>query len=348
MTVHLIDRPAGSSPPAHPAADAQPVPSSTSPHGEVELRTTDPQTAYDALTAIFGDGVRVSGLRPGDPVRLRRADLGQVALITLTSPAELEWSCEPADRLLISQPVHGVQHRVLAGVEHRIGPGEVAVAPPDRPFHGHNHDLSTRSVSIDLELVAATAANDPERPPAIAALFTDATPLSGAAAERWRQIVDCVRQQAAASAPADGPDLLRQGAASFLSAAAVELFARGPVGRPQLADRTDATPVTLERALRFIEANAARDITVQDVAVAAHVTVRAVQLAFQRHLDTTPMRYLRTVRLDRVREDLRAADPSQGDTVSGVAARWGFYSPGRFSAAYRRRFGETPRATLHG
>jgi len=31
---------------------------------------------------------------------------------------------------------------------------------------------------------------------------------------------------------------------------------------------------------------------------AAHVTVRAVQLAFRRHLDTTPMAYLRRVRLE--------------------------------------------------
>ena len=54
--------------------------------------------------------------------------------------------------------------------------------------------------------------------------------------------------------------------------------------------------------------------------VAAHVTIRAVQLAFRRHLDTTPADYLRRVRLDRARHDLIAADPAR-DSITAVAYR---------------------------
>jgi AraC family transcriptional regulator, ethanolamine operon transcriptional activator len=32
--------------------------------------------------------------------------------------------------------------------------------------------------------------------------------------------------------------------------------------------------------------------------------------------------------------------------VTAVATRWGFYHFGRFSAAYRRLFGEVPSATI--
>lgn len=78
---------------------------------------------------------------------------------------------------------------------------------------------------------------------------------------------------------------------------------------------------------------------------AAHVSVRALQLAFRRHLDTTPMAYLRRVRMDRVRADLTAADPAS-TSVTTVTARWGFYAAGRFSADYRSAFGEYPRDTL--
>jgi AraC-like DNA-binding protein len=35
-------------------------------------------------------------------------------------------------------------------------------------------------------------------------------------------------------------------------------------------------------------------------------------------------------------------------TISSVAARWGFVHPGRFAAAYRRRFGVSPSATVRG
>jgi transcriptional regulator GlxA family with amidase domain len=74
---------------------------------------------------------------------------------------------------------------------------------------------------------------------------------------------------------------------------------------------------------------------------------RAVQYMFRRHLDTTPMAYLRRIRLDRAHRDLLAADPSH-DTVSAIATRWGFAHTGRFSQVYRAEFGESPSVTLHG
>ena len=52
-------------------------------------------------------------------------------------------------------------------------------------------------------------------------------------------------------------------------------------------------------------------------------------------------------RLARAHEDLRGADPTRGDTVTAIAARWGFLHFGRFAAEYRRAYGQTPRTTLH-
>ncbi|MCV7021542.1 helix-turn-helix transcriptional regulator [Mycolicibacterium aichiense] len=84
-----------------------------------------------------------------------------------------------------------------------------------------------------------------------------------------------------------------------------------------------------------------------DIAAAINVTPRAVQYMFRRHLDTTPMAYLRRVRLDRAHRDLLAADPAH-DTVSAIATRWGFAHTGRFSQVYRAEYGESPSVTLHG
>jgi transcriptional regulator GlxA family with amidase domain len=113
-------------------------------------------------------------------------------------------------------------------------------------------------------------------------------------------------------------------------------------------DRTDATPTTLRRAIAFIEARAGDDIGLAGIAGAALVTPRAVQIAFRRYRDTTPMAYLRRVRLDRAHEQLRAAAPGRGASVTTVAARWGFASPSRFTAHYRAVYGELPSHTLHG
>jgi transcriptional regulator GlxA family with amidase domain len=114
---------------------------------------------------------------------------------------------------------------------------------------------------------------------------------------------------------------------------------------PTIEDRHDAHPANLRRALTFIDENADRGITPTDIALAARVTIRAVQLAFRRHLDTTPTAYLRRVRLDRAHRQLLAADPAV-TTVSSVAMRWGFASHSSFTAQYRATYGVAPSGTL--
>ena len=93
--------------------------------------------------------------------------------------------------------------------------------------------------------------------------------------------------------------------------------------------RADAHPNTLRRAVAFVDENAHRDISVADIARAAFVTTRAIQLAFRRHPDMTPRQYLRRVRLAGVHTDLLAADPDT-TTVIESAARWGFANYSRF------------------
>ena len=103
----------------------------------------------------------------------------------------------------------------------------------------------------------------------------------------------------------------------------------------------------LRRALAFIHDNAQTDIGLNDIAAVVGVTPRSVQYLFRRHLDTTPLEYLRRVRLDYAHRDLLAADPSV-DTVTAIAERWGFSHAGRFSIAYKQVFGTKPSRTLRG
>ncbi len=108
-----------------------------------------------------------------------------------------------------------------------------------------------------------------------------------------------------------------------------------------------AQPHTLRRAIAFIHENAHLDIGLSDIAAAIGVTPRSVQYTFRRHLGTTPLEYLRRVRLDRAHRDLQAADPAV-DTVMEIAGRWRFGHPGRFSMAYTEAFGTPPSRTLRG
>jgi len=56
------------------------------------------------------------------------------------------------------------------------------------------------------------------------------------------------------------------------------------------------------------------------------------------------MRYLQGARFDKVHEALSGVE--QTDSISSIALRWGFGHLGRFSVAYRKRYGESPSQTL--
>lgn len=100
------------------------------------------------------------------------------------------------------------------------------------------------------------------------------------------------------------------------------------------------------RVRDFIEACPERPMTIQSLAREAGVSVRSLQESFRQEFRTSPIRHLREVRLDRVRDDLVAARDVPGERVTPVAARWGFTHMSRFAAAYRAKFGESPSATL--
>ena len=111
------------------------------------------------------------------------------------------------------------------------------------------------------------------------------------------------------------------------------------------AETFAAQPQSLRRAIAFIDDNAHLDIQLIDIAAAIGVTPRTVQYTFRRHLGTTPLEYLRRVRLHRAHHDLQVADPAV-DTVMAIAGRWRFSHPGRFSMAYKKAFGHPPSRTL--
>lgn len=101
----------------------------------------------------------------------------------------------------------------------------------------------------------------------------------------------------------------------------------------------------LRKALDLLAAEARAEYTVPDLARAVHVGVRALELAFRRELDQTPLHYVQQRRLERAHDELSGLGPSD-TTVTEVALRWGFPHLGRFAARYRDRFGELPSETL--
>ncbi|MBT9494232.1 MAG: AraC family transcriptional regulator [Paucibacter sp.] len=110
-------------------------------------------------------------------------------------------------------------------------------------------------------------------------------------------------------------------------------------GSPRDAHMATLQPRSLSRALDYIDANAQSDILLADIAAAACVSVSSLLRQFNEHMGQSPIAFLRQVRLDRARAELRQGDAG---LVRDLAQRWGFQSAGKFSQAYLRRFGERP------
>ncbi|GAB3938340.1 helix-turn-helix transcriptional regulator [Micromonospora vulcania] len=197
---------------------------------------------------------------------------------------------------------------------------------------------------LDLGVLAQVAAAAPARRPG-QIRFTDLGPAATALARQWRNTTSYITDVVLTNPIASAQPLVIGNAARMLAAAALTVFPNTAVTDPTIEDRRDASTATLRRAITFMDEHADRDISAADIANAAAVSVRAVQLAFRRHLGTTPMAYLRRIRLDRAHHDLVRADPHR-DTVSAIASRWGFANHSRFTARYHASYGVPPRETL--
>jgi AraC-like DNA-binding protein len=102
-------------------------------------------------------------------------------------------------------------------------------------------------------------------------------------------------------------------------------------------------PRDVRRATDYIHANLAQPISLADLVSVSGVAGRTLLKHFRDVHGVSPMRYLRSLRLERVRAELAAGTPHP---VGTVALRWGFEHPGRFSVEYRSRYGESPSTTL--
>jgi AraC-like DNA-binding protein len=175
--------------------------------------------------------------------------------------------------------------------------------------------------------------------------FGDLGPRSESAARQWRSLASYVHGNLAANASLESPLVMAQ-LIDIVAATALTVFPNTAMYVTEAPGPGRVTPAALRRAITYIDTYAHQPITLADIAAAAGTTGRAVQSAFRRHRDTTPTQYMRRVRLDGAHRDLRSADPSRGDTVAAIAARWGFSPATRFNNVYREQFGVLPSQTL--
>lgn len=101
----------------------------------------------------------------------------------------------------------------------------------------------------------------------------------------------------------------------------------------------------ISHAVELLRSDPGHPWTAGELAAAISVSTRSLHDGFRRSMGTSPLAYLRELRLHAVHDELAIAEPGS-IRVTDVAARWGFVHMGRFAATYRRQFAELPSDTL--
>lgn len=305
-----------------------------------EFSTTDPELAREFLNQTYGMQVLVSNREGMTRLAATVTDAGPFTVSDMTLPGDLTFGITGSDTVSIDTVIAGTVQVDRAKDTNRYQPGDVMLGSwPQASFTSRTHRVRGRALTLPVSLLYTVAGRAPSAP----LRFVSPRPASAADRTRWTSATGYIDTLLAS--PAAASPLIIGSAARLLAATVLVAFPNSWDTDPAARDRTDASTATLRLAIAFIDEHAARDISVADVAAAAHVTIRAVQIAFRRHYGTTPAGYLRRVRLDRARQDLLAADPAR-ESVTAVAYRWGFASPGQFTAAYQQAYGVTPDQTL--
>jgi AraC-like DNA-binding protein len=318
------------------------------PYRRLTLTTSDPDEAHAHLRTTYADhSVRLSGNVSEFRFRHDIIDGGGFSVANYHHSMRCSVRTVPMEQVIVGQMIGG-RLDVLAGREQlRPDVGEVFLFPPSVGLAVEWDDFRAGLVGLELRVLERVAV-EMFGAPALRGVRFEAHHLAVPDRVRhWQGLVRYLYRDVLLSPFAARSPLIHSQVTRLLAATVLETFPNtAGAGRPENPGLADAGAV--RRAMAFIEERAGDPITLTDIADAARLSPRALQAAFRRHLDTSPMAHLRSVRMEGAHRDLLEAQPVAGFTVARIAARWGFAHHGRFSAQYRARYGRPPSQAAGG
>jgi AraC-like DNA-binding protein len=314
-----------------------------------QVSITDSADADEFLEDAYGVPLRLSRRQAacyeGALIDHKRMSVGPFVIDEAYVAGDLEARPDPFNKLLAIWTTNGRVRSECNGKVVEAHAGDIAVlSQPHLPYHARSQDARATVLMLEPSVVAGVATGLPRGEASLPVQFASFQPVDSAAAQLWKNTLSYVKDSVLAD-PSTVTPLVVGHVSRLLAAATLSTFPNNAVAATSRHDRTDCRPVLLRRAMEYMDANANNDIALADIAEAVHVTPRAVQYMFKRHLETTPLQYLRRLRLHYVHQELLAADHGHS-TVTEIAARWGFAHTGRFAVLYRQTYGQSPHTTL--
>lgn len=294
------------------------------------------EVSHSVAEAYFPHELRV--LRDDHRARmaLRHVSFGPLTVASIGWGADVSVESGHPGAYAINIPRSGYLEARVDGREIASVDGLATVCPPDTVtrMSRWTKDCTITGVKIDRDFlmrdVLTLASRGSEEMPAQVDLRTPA-------GRSWLELVTSLANQALAapammSNPQVASHLAAAISAAFVAAAFPDRDTSSAPARPRIVTRvTDA-----------ISADPAAPWTAANMARVAGVGVRRLQLGFQEYVGKTPSQVLLEIRLEQAHRAL-LADPRA--SVADIAWSVGFTHLGRFAAAYRERFGQTPSRT---
>lgn len=140
----------------------------------------------------------------------------------------------------------------------------------------------------------------------------------------------------------DAQVLHQMGMQDFIYRHLVPLYQRRSAALPPREPPRVRKRRTIDRVCGAALADLSRPITLTEMATQAHMSVRALQYAFQERFGMSPLDWLRQQRLAQAHQRLL-----RGDFISlaRLAQECGLGTASRFAAQYRQQFGQLPSVT---
>jgi AraC-like DNA-binding protein len=315
------------------------------PVERTEMESSDPTEVEDLVRRrYFEHRPRLLSDSREFGFRSRSATAGGLTVDRITYAASMAFRTDPLETVVVVHLAEG-QFDVSTGRRScRADRGDTVLYPLAEPLDVLLDRMTYQVVQFPVAALVEAATRLEVDAPDIR--FVGMAPVSPAMNRHWAATVAYLEQCFAGPEPAASHPLLLAGALETAASAVLAAFPNTTMAadRPAVPSRVD--PAVVRRAVEYIDANAGEPITLDEIAAAAGARVRGLRAGFSRHRGTTPMAYLRQVRLEHAHRDLLAADPARGDTVAATARRWGFADPARFAAEYLEAYGRLPGHTL--
>ncbi|GAB3255593.1 AraC family transcriptional regulator [Alteromonas gracilis] len=310
------------------------------------ITTRQPADVHDWLGSLYAPGtLHVAAGRGAFELRGERLRSDGLAIDWIAHTGQISGLVLPGDVVRIFEIVRGTLLMGRSPTALRVDAGEAVLLSGSAPLPTTMDGVKARVVSVDRDLLRTHIADHLGIDEVDVHLDTRTTE-SPARTHQWQQAIRFLETGVLTNPEVATTSQALEDSWRLLSSVLLQAFPQTGLGPsiPRRAGGSISAPV--RRAITFMHHEAHRPISIAEVAEAAHLTVRGTEAAFRRNLQTTPLAYLRRVRLAQAHQELLSADPSDGTTVAMVASRWGFAHQGRFSAQYREVYGVTPRQTL--